>query len=125
MALLYYWSSIPYRFVSVIIMCISVGVVKHFQVARRPRTAGLRLCDCGAVEDEMHVFVESPAYASSTRAKYERDLAFQGRNMRTIMTEAPPLALARFLSEVWETRHVALKALRAEADEGGRWWSTT
>ncbi len=29
--------------------------------------------------------------------------------MRTIMTEAPQLALASFLSEIWETRRVALK----------------
>ncbi len=29
--------------------------------------------------------------------------------MRTIMTEAPQLALARILSEIWETRHVALR----------------
>ncbi|EFJ41640.1 hypothetical protein VOLCADRAFT_98400 [Volvox carteri f. nagariensis] len=36
------------------------------------------LCDCGVVEDEMHVFVECPAY--NTWAKYERDLAFQGRD---------------------------------------------
>ncbi|EFJ43161.1 hypothetical protein VOLCADRAFT_96704 [Volvox carteri f. nagariensis] len=88
-------------------------------------TATLReqqlLCDCRAVEDEMHVFVECPAYAS-TRAKYERDLALQGRNMRTIMTAAPPLALARFLSEVWETRHVALRRFvlkRTREDDDG------
>jgi hypothetical protein len=29
--------------------------------------------------------------------------------MRTIMTEAPQLALASFLSEIWEARYVALK----------------
>ena len=54
------------------------------------------------------MFTECPAYAS-TRAKYDGDLVFHGRDMRTIMTEAPPLALAKFLSEVWEVRHVALR----------------
>ena len=67
-----------------------------------------RLCACGAVEDELHVFMECPAY-DSLRARYGSDLGFQGRSMRTIMTEAPQLALARFLSEIWETRHVALR----------------
>ncbi|EFJ52877.1 hypothetical protein VOLCADRAFT_102835 [Volvox carteri f. nagariensis] len=52
-----------------------------------------QLCDCGAVEDELHVFEECPAY-KSIRAKYDGDLVFKGRSMRTIMTEAPPLALA-------------------------------
>ncbi|EFJ41917.1 hypothetical protein VOLCADRAFT_98005 [Volvox carteri f. nagariensis] len=56
-------------------------------------TAG-RLCDCGAVEDELHVFEECPAY-KSIRAKYDGDLVLMGRSMRTTMTEAPPLALAR------------------------------
>ncbi|EFJ47037.1 hypothetical protein VOLCADRAFT_92420 [Volvox carteri f. nagariensis] len=55
-----------------------------------------RLCDCGAVEDELHVFEECPAY-KSIRAKYDGDLVLTGRSMRTIMTEAPPLALARAL----------------------------
>ncbi|EFJ52936.1 hypothetical protein VOLCADRAFT_86433 [Volvox carteri f. nagariensis] len=80
-----------------------------------------KLCDCGAVEDEMHARVECPAY-TTTRAKYERDLAFQGRDMRMIMTEAPLLALARFLSEVWETRHVALRRFvlkRTREDDDG------
>ncbi|EFJ47537.1 hypothetical protein VOLCADRAFT_91950 [Volvox carteri f. nagariensis] len=49
--------------------------------------------DCGAVEDELHVFEECPAY-KSIRAKYG-DLVLTGRSMRTTMTEAPPLALAR------------------------------
>ena len=67
-----------------------------------------RLCACGAVEDELHVFMECPAH-DSLRARYGSDLGFQGRSMRTIMTEAPQLALASFLSEIWETRHVALR----------------
>jgi hypothetical protein len=67
-----------------------------------------RLCACGAVEDELHVFMECPAY-DSLRARYGSDLGFQGHSMRTIMTEAPQLALASFLSEIWETRHVALR----------------
>ncbi|EFJ42394.1 hypothetical protein VOLCADRAFT_107237 [Volvox carteri f. nagariensis] len=68
----------------------------------------LMLCDCGAFEDELHVFEECPAY-KSIRAKYDGDLVLKGRSMRTIMTEAPPLALARYLSEIWEARHVALR----------------
>jgi hypothetical protein len=67
-----------------------------------------RLCACGAVEDELHAVMECPAY-DSLRAKYGSDLGFQGRSMRTIMTEAPKLAFAGFLSEIWETRHVALR----------------
>jgi hypothetical protein len=63
-----------------------------------------RLCACGAVEDELHVFMECPAY-DSLQARYGSDLGFQGRSMRTIMTEVPQLALASF----WETRHVALR----------------
>jgi hypothetical protein len=34
------------------------------------------------------------------RARYGSELGFQGRSMRTIMTEAPQLALASFLSEI-------------------------
>ncbi|EFJ47625.1 hypothetical protein VOLCADRAFT_91955 [Volvox carteri f. nagariensis] len=53
-----------------------------------------RLCDCGAVEDELHIFYECPAY-KSIRAKYDGDLVFKGRSMCTIvMTEALPLAFA-------------------------------
>ncbi|EFJ47268.1 hypothetical protein VOLCADRAFT_92357 [Volvox carteri f. nagariensis] len=54
--------------------------------------AWLRLCDCGAVEDGLDVFDECPAY-KSIRAKYDGDLVFEGCSMRTIMTEAPPVAL--------------------------------
>ncbi len=54
------------------------------------------------------MFMECPAY-DSLRAKYWSDLGFQGRSMRAIMNEAPQLALASFLSDIWETRHVALK----------------
>ncbi|EFJ46375.1 hypothetical protein VOLCADRAFT_93264 [Volvox carteri f. nagariensis] len=38
------------------------------------------------------------------------------------MTEAPPLALARFLSEVWETLHAALRRFvlkRTREDDDG------
>ena len=52
--------------------------------------------------------MECPAY-DSLQARYGSDLGFQGRSMRTIMTEVPQLALASFLSEIWETRHVALR----------------
>jgi hypothetical protein len=65
---------------------------------------------CGAVEDELLVFMECPA-SNSLRARYGSDLGFQGRSLRTIMTEAPQLALASFLSEIWETRHVALRRI--------------
>ncbi len=58
-----------------------------------------RLCACGAAEDELHVFMECPAY-DRLRAKYGGDLGFQGRSMRTTMTKAPRLALASFLSEI-------------------------
>ncbi len=54
------------------------------------------------------MFIECPAY-NSLRAKYGSDLGFQGHSMRTIMAEALELALASFLSEIWETRYVALK----------------
>ncbi|EFJ47965.1 hypothetical protein VOLCADRAFT_91504 [Volvox carteri f. nagariensis] len=40
-----------------------------------------RLCDCGAVEDELHVFDGRPAY-KSIRAKYDGDLVIKGRSMR-------------------------------------------
>jgi hypothetical protein len=37
------------------------------------------------------------------------------------MTEAPQLALASFLSEIWETRHVALRrTVLKRMDEGRR-----
>ncbi|EFJ49871.1 hypothetical protein VOLCADRAFT_104121 [Volvox carteri f. nagariensis] len=56
---------------------------------------------------------------TSIRAKYNVDLAFKGCSIRTIMTEAPPLALARYLSEIWEARHVALRrfALKRTREE--------
>ncbi len=60
------------------------------------------------MDDELHVFMECPAH-DSLRAKYGSDLGFQGRSMRTMMTEVPQLALASLLSEIWETRHVALR----------------
>ncbi len=40
-----------------------------------------RLGVCGAVEDELHVFMECPAY-DSLRAKCGSDLGFQRRGMR-------------------------------------------
>jgi hypothetical protein len=51
----------------------------------------------------LHVVVEWPAY-DSLRAKYGSDLGFQGHSMRTIMPEAPQLALASFLSVICEMR---------------------
>jgi hypothetical protein len=63
--------------------------------------------------------IKCPAY-SSLRAKYGRGLGFQGRSMRTIMIEAPQLALASFLSEIWEARYAALRriALAQRTREG-------
>jgi hypothetical protein len=58
---------------------------------RASRTCSL--CACGAVEDELHVFMECAAF-DSLRVKYGSDLGFQGRSMRTSMTEVPQLALA-------------------------------
>ncbi len=46
------------------------------------------------------------AYGPSTGATFAY---FHGRSMRTIMTEAPQLTLASFLSEIRETRHAALR----------------
>lgn len=46
--------------------------------------------------------------------KHDGDLMFQGRRMRNIVIETPPLALARFLSR--ELGRQA-KALRAQADD--------
>lgn len=75
---------------------------------RRVPAGCVRMC----FSDELHVFVECPAYISIW-AKYGRDVCFQGRNMRTIVTEAAQLALVSFLSEIWETRCAVLSdALR-------------
>ncbi len=51
------------------------------------------------MEDELHVLCECPAY-ESIRDRYESDLRFKERGMRSIMVEAPPMALASFLDEV-------------------------
>jgi hypothetical protein len=64
--------------------------------------------------------MEYPAYDT---VAYGSDLGFQGRSMRTIMTEDPQLALASFLSEIWEMRHdplrrTALKRTTGEGDDG-------
>jgi hypothetical protein len=37
------------------------------------------------------------------------DLGFHGRSMRTIMIEATQLTLASLISQIWETRYVALR----------------
>ena len=65
----------------------------------------------------MHVFQECPAYGS-LRSTFEDAIAFQGRDMRTIMGEAPPLAVANFLHNVWVTRHAALKRLALKRTRG-------
>lgn len=68
-----------------------------------------RICgDAQAVEDELHVLCECPAY-ESIRDRYESDLHFKERDMRSIMLEAPPIALASFLDEVWRERHCILQ----------------
>ncbi len=53
-------------------------------------------------------------------SKYRSDLGFQRHNMRTIMTEAPQLALASCLSKIWETGHVALRRTAHKTDEKRR-----
>ncbi|EFJ44636.1 hypothetical protein VOLCADRAFT_95034 [Volvox carteri f. nagariensis] len=58
---------------------------------------------------------ECPPY-KSIQAKYDGDLVFKGRSMRTIMTEAPPLALARYLGNLGGQARCA-EALCPEADE--------
>ena len=71
------------------------------------RERGCRTCRvCGdqqAVEDELHVLCECPAY-EPIRDRYESDLRFKERVMSSIMVEAPPVALASFLDEVWRQR---------------------
>ncbi len=61
-----------------------------------------------SLEDELHVLCECPAY-ESIRDRYESDLRFKERGMRSIMMEAPPIALASFLDEVWRERHCILQ----------------
>ncbi len=59
-------------------------------------------------EDELHVLCECPAY-ESIRDRYESDLRFKERGMRSIMMEAPPMALTSFLDEVWRERQCVLQ----------------
>jgi hypothetical protein len=87
---------------------------------RERATRNCRLCACGAVEDEQHVCIECLAY-NSLGAMYGSDLGVQGRSMRTIMNEAPQMALASFLTEFWETRIATLRrTVRNLPDEGRR-----
>lgn len=66
------------------------------------------LCACGAVGNELQVFIEFQAY-NGLQAKYGTNLSFQWRSMPTIVNEAPQLALASSHLNIWETRHSVLR----------------
>ena len=88
-------------------MCWDLEVNRPQGRERRCRTC--RICgDEQAVEDELHVLCECPAY-EPFRDRYECELRFKERDMRSIMMEAPPIALASFLDEVWQERHRILQ----------------
>ncbi|EFJ45297.1 hypothetical protein VOLCADRAFT_106028 [Volvox carteri f. nagariensis] len=83
-----------------------------------------RLCDCGAVEDELHVFEECPTH-KSIRAKYDGDLVFKGCSMRTIMTEALPLALPSSVLQSADCDGDGILDLTCRDDDGRRWAITS
>jgi hypothetical protein len=71
-------------------------------------------CTTGAVEDELHVFMECDYYRD-IRVKFEDSLGFaKGTCMARIMTHAPPRAVAAYLAHV--RAHRAAWAPRPGAD---------
>jgi hypothetical protein len=70
----------------------------------RPRHERVcRLCDAGEVEDEQHVLMRCPAYASC-----REEAQLPGSSMRELMVSADQVKLASLLSSIWTTRNTRI-----------------